>query len=48
MKTKYIISLILVACVLLSFGVISKKSEPAKAADASNNSGFVMADRNQF
>jgi hypothetical protein len=48
MKTKYIVTLLLIACVLLSFGVMSKKSVSTKDAAASNESGFVMADRNQF
>lgn len=48
MKTKYIITLVLLAFVLLSFGVISKKSTAIKNSEPQSESGFAMTDRNQF
>lgn len=47
MKTKYVAVLVLVACILLSFGVISKKGNKNTQADQSN-SGFALQDRDQF
>jgi hypothetical protein len=49
MKTKYILSLIIAACVvLLSFEFASTKAAKSKKHDSQKNDGFVLNDRNQF